>query len=105
MRRSWRATRYLLTGGATAVAAAVVLGALAGALALSLVVVGVVLLPPAVRALGSLARLEYRRAGRFLGTPVTVEPRPLTDSRATRLRAAASGSPPIACTASQAVLR
>ncbi|WP_117669853.1 sensor histidine kinase [Micromonospora sp. MW-13] len=89
MRRSWRMTRYLLDGGASAIGAAGVLGALAGALASSLVGFGVVLLPPALRALGALADRERRRAGRLLGRPVPVEPRPPVGSRAALLRAAA----------------
>ncbi|MET8122282.1 sensor domain-containing protein [Micromonospora sp. NPDC005189] len=89
MRRAWLATTYLVTGGATAVASAVAIGALAGALGLSLVLVGVALLPSAVRVLGSLAELERRRADRLLVTPVTAMPRAPAGSPAARLCAAA----------------
>ncbi|WP_433127748.1 sensor domain-containing protein [Micromonospora sp. CA-240977] len=75
MRRAWFATTYLVTGGATALVAAVAIGALAGALGLSLVLVGVMLRTPAVRFLGSLAGLERRRAHRLLVALALAGPR------------------------------
>ncbi|MEU1750973.1 sensor histidine kinase [Micromonospora arida] len=89
MRRAWFATTYLVTGGATAVASAVAIGALAGALGLSLVLVGIALLPPTVRVIRSLARLERRRADRLLGPAIPVESQVLCASQAAWLRAAA----------------
>ncbi|MDG9673228.1 sensor histidine kinase [Micromonospora sp. DH14] len=89
MRRAWLATRYLVTGAATAVVSAVAVGALAGALGLSLVLVGVALLPPAVRALVWLAELERCRAHRLLAMPVTAETRTPGGSPTAPLRAAA----------------
>ncbi|GGO13344.1 sensor histidine kinase [Micromonospora parathelypteridis] len=89
MRRAWFATTYLVTGGATAVASAVAIVALAGALALSFVLVGVALLAPAVRVLEALVDLERRRAERLLVTPITAEPRTSDMTPAARLRAAA----------------
>jgi signal transduction histidine kinase len=67
MRRAGQATAYLLGGGATAVAAAGAALALVVAGLLSLVLVGVPLLPVVVRGIRSLAAVERRRAGRLLG--------------------------------------
>ncbi|MEU8087180.1 sensor domain-containing protein [Micromonospora sp. NPDC049101] len=92
MRRAWFATTYLVTGGATAIAAAVSIGALAGALGLSLVLVGVALVLPAVRLLRSLALLEQQRAARLLIALAITEPWPAGESPAGPLRAAAAAS-------------
>ncbi|MGC4811216.1 sensor domain-containing protein [Micromonospora sp. DT228] len=89
MRRAWFATTHLVTGGSTALVAVVSIGALAGALGLSLVLVGLPLLAPAVRFLGWLAGLERRRAHRLLVALAGADPREPEPTTVDRLRAAA----------------
>ncbi|MEU8328478.1 sensor domain-containing protein [Micromonospora sp. NPDC048839] len=88
MRRAWFATTYLVTGGATALVAAVSIGALVGALGLILVLIGLTLLAPAVRFLGWLAGLERRRAQRLLHALTGADPREPEPTPVDRLRGA-----------------
>jgi hypothetical protein len=67
VRRTTRATAYLLNGGATAMLAVAVLAALAVSAALCPILIGVPLLAGLLRGGRRLAAAERRRAGRLLG--------------------------------------
>ncbi|MEV6658648.1 sensor histidine kinase [Nocardia fluminea] len=78
LRRLPAAVGYLLVGGITGLASLFAVVALAIVAAASLIGIGIPALPEAVKLIRPLLRLERRRAGTLLGTPIVSAYRPLT---------------------------
>ncbi|MEU4646607.1 sensor histidine kinase [Nocardia fluminea] len=78
LRRLPAAVGYLLVGGLTGLASLFAVVALAIVAAASLIGIGIPALPEAVKLIRPLLRLERRRAGTLLGTPIVSAYQPLT---------------------------
>ncbi|WP_018680625.1 sensor histidine kinase [Actinokineospora enzanensis] len=82
----WRAIRYLVIGGGTALLAMIGIIGVVSMVAFSAIGVGLPAVPEAARLLHRLTNLDRRRAAELTGTPIPEPHHPLTGSLGERIR-------------------